>query len=161
MKRITAGVLSFLFLILAGCQRIEYRDDLPCREIADRLCDLLPVTGGYAQFGKDHLTYSFENADGYEDECLMYSVLSEDVNEIGVFLADDEEDAEELKTRCEEYLSRMREEERAFIESYAPREAAKLDASEVRVFGEYVIYTVLSPDDRDRVFDEAKKLLQE
>ena len=161
MKRMTAFALAFIFLFLAGCQKPEYRDDLSCREIADRLCDLLPVSGGYEQFGKEHLQYSFDNADGYEDECLMYSVLSENINEIGVFHADEEENVQALRQNCEQYLARMREEERAFIESYAPREAAKLDAAEVRVFGEYIIYVVLSPEDRDKVFDEAKNLLQE
>ena len=161
MKKLLPIFLSFCLLIgFSSCASASYREDLSCKAITDRLCDTLSVAGGYEYFSDDHLRFYFSDTDDYEDCSLVYSAPSEDINEFGVFLADDKEDAKELQDMCRSYLSSFDEEQRAFIASYAPQQITKLDHAEVRVLGRYVIYTILSPEDTRIAFETVEQMLK-
>ena len=77
-----------------------------------------------------------------------------------IFHAADSEATEELSALAEEYLKSYREEKEAFIASYAPKELEKIKNAEVRVFGNYVAYAILSADDGRIFFDTVEKLLR-
>ena len=161
MKRLLCCLLLLTLLPSIGCRRTqEYRTDVSCRAITDAICDQLGDDEEYAAFGKDHLRFFFEDTDTYSDQSLVYSVRSENIDEVGVFLAKSEEDVPVLRTLCEQYVTSLREEQRAFIESYAPREAKKLDSAEVRVFGRYVVYTVLDQEEREEAHEKIEELLK-
>ena len=161
MKKLLALILAFLFLFLtSACASVSYRDDLSCKTITDRLSDTLSVSSGYEAFSAEHLRFYFTDTDDYDDHSLIYSAMSEDINEIGVFLADEDEDVEKIRIMCEKYIASMDEEQRAFIASYAPQETTKLDHAEVRVFGRYVIYTILSPSDTKIAHDMIEQMLK-
>ena len=68
---------------------------------------------------------------------------------------------QELKKLTEEYLETMKNDQHAFIASYAPEELPKLERAEVRVFGNYVAYAILSDEDRTLFFDTVEKKLSE
>lgn len=148
-------------LCLIGCGEEPYRTDLSCKAITDKITDTLTLPNGYAPFGEEHMRFYFEDIEDYADKSLVYSTLTEDINEIGVFRGNHREDVEKLRNVCQGYVDTLAEEQRAFIASYAPEEITKLDHAEVRVYGSYVIYTVLSPEDRDTAFDILESLLQE
>lgn len=160
MKRYWILVLV-LATLLSACAKKEkdYVDDLPCSEIADTVEEQIPVDFGYETFGGEHLRYYFEDTKVHDDACLRYTVRSEDIGEFGIFHAPDEESRKELERLCEEYLKILREEKTAFIESYAPEEVPKLERAEVRSFGNYVAYAILSDDDRELFFETVEKKL--
>ena len=161
MKKIASMVLLFGLVFIMGCKPpVAYRDDVSCQSLTDAVCDRLRDEGGYAAFGDEHLRFFFSETDRYTDQSLVYTVRSENIDEIGVFHAESDGDIEELRLLCESYIKTIREENRAFIESYAPREAQKLDAATVRVFGRYVVYAVLTEEDTAAAFETIEARLQ-
>ena len=160
MKRFI--VLLALAALLTSCSRESgYSDDVPCSEVCDKIEKQLIVDFGYDSYGEEHLRYYFDDTEEYDDFAVRYSVLSEDINEFGVFHVRDKESRDEVYEMCEEYIEELREDERAFIESYAPKELEKLDGAEVKFFGNYVVYAILDSDGREKLFDTAKKVLSE
>ncbi len=160
MKRFLIFLLVIVTL-LSSCAKKEkeYADDVPCAEIADTVEEQLPVDFGYETFGGEHLRYYFEDTKRHDDACLRYTVRSEDIGEFGIFHTPDEESRKEIKELCEDYLETLREEKTAFIESYAPEEVPKLEHAEVRSFGNYVAYAILSDNDRELFFETVEKKL--
>lgn len=160
-KLICIGVLTLL-LLTTGCKSsVAYRSDVSCQKLTDAICDRLGDEGGYLPFGEEHLRFFFDNTDDYADKSLIYTVRSENIDEFGVFLAKSGDEVDALRRLCEEYVAALREENRAFIESYAPREAQKLDHATVRVYDRYVVYTVLSQDDLNTAFSTVEELLRQ
>ncbi len=160
MKRFLV-VLLLMTLLLSSCAKKEksYADDLPCSELADTVEEQIPVDFGYETFGSEHLRYYFEDTKLHDDACLRYTVRSEDIGEFGIFHAPNAEARDEIKDLCEDYLEELREEKTTFIESYAPEEIPKLEHAEVRSFGNYVVYAILSDTDRELVFETVEKKL--
>ncbi len=161
-KFLCVSLLLILLVFATGCRpSVTYRRDVSCQALTDAVCDRLGDEGGYLPFGDEHLRFFFDDTDDYTDKSLVYTVRSENIDELGVFLAESDEDVDELRRLCEEYLAALREENRAFIESYAPREAQKLDLATVRVYDRYVVYAVLSQDDLDTAFATVEELLRQ
>lgn len=149
--------------LLSACSTKEknYTDDLPCSELMESVEEQIPVDFGYESFGGEHLRYYFEDTKCHDDACLRYTVRSEDIGEIGIFHTPDEESRTEIERLCQAYLKNLREEKSAFIESYAPDELPKLEDAEVRSFGHYTVYAILSDADRKLVFETVEKKLVE
>ena len=154
-------VLLLMATLLSSCAKKEktYTDDLPCAELADTIEEQIPVDFGYDTYGGEHLRYYFEDTSLHDDVCLRYTVRSEDIGEFGIFHAPDAEVRTELERLCESYLNTLREEKTVFIASYAPEEVPKLENAEVRTFGNYVVYAILSDADRALLFDTVEKAL--
>lgn len=160
MKRYLILILV-LGTLLSACGKKEksYADNIPCSELADTIEEQLPVDFGYETYGGEHLRYYFEDTKLPDDACLRYTVRSEDIGEFGIFHAPNAEARKEIEELCEEYLEDLREEKTAFIASYAPEEVPKLERAEVRSFGNYVTYAILSDNDRKLFFDTVEKKL--
>ena len=160
MKRYLILILV-LVTLLSACGKKEkgYVDDIPCSELADTAEEQIPVDFGYETYGGEHLRYYFEDTKLHDDACLRYTVRSEDISEFGIFHAPNAEARDELEDLCEDYLEDLLEEKSAFIASYAPEELPKLERAEVRTFGNYVTYAILSDSDREIFFDTILKKL--
>lgn len=162
MKKIIcfALILSATLALIACSRKGEYRNDISCSELLDEAEAQIPVDMGYESLGKDHIKYNFGNTELDDDHAFRHSVASEDINEIGIFHAPDGEARDELQELTENYLRGLLEEKGAFIASYAPKELEKLENAEVKTFGNYVAYAVLSKDERILFFDTVEKLLR-
>ena len=162
MKRILFVLISAaLCLALFSCKNKEaYADDIPCAELLDTAEEQIPIDLGYESFGGDHIKYYFKDTKLDDDHALRYSVASENIDEIGAFHAPDERSAEQLEKITEEYLNGLLEEKGAFIGSYAPKELEKLENAEVKRFGNYVVYAILSADDRELFFETVETELK-
>ncbi|MBQ9111977.1 MAG: DUF4358 domain-containing protein [Clostridia bacterium] len=130
-------------LLLCSCSRKEYTDSVSCRELGDDMLSALSDGQEYTEYDSTHRQFYFEDTEDYDDCCIIYSLDTNDINEIGIFHARNAESAGEVAEDCREYVNDMKEDSRAFIASYAPAELPKLDNAEVRVWGNYVIYTIL------------------
>ena len=159
MKTMIA-VLLIPMLLVSCTQKGAYRDDLTVEELSDEILKQIPVEYGYQEVGETHVSYYFDGDDLPEKRRILQSVLSENINEIGVFYTATEEEREELREELEEYLEEMREEKSTFVASYAPAEVPKLTAARVRSFGSYTVYAILSPDDQARVWETTEELLR-
>ena len=154
---LTATLLFSLF----GCSGdTSYSDSVPCDEILDKVEEQLPVSLGYESYGADYTEYYFKDLSDCEDLSVRYSTLSENLNEFGIFHARDKNGVDGLCEEAESYLETLLKEKGAFIASYAPDELSKLEDAEVRTYGNYVAYAILSKDDRALFFEAVGEILK-
>ncbi len=83
--------------------------------------------------------------DGYVSRNTLRSAVGTNINEYGIFLAKDAEQADTLKAALEKYLEYL---ESVWMDEYLPDEKPKLDNAEVWQQGNYVMYAILSDDAR-------------
>ena len=154
--------LMLVLLVFSACaERESYADGISCRELMELAEKEIPTDLGYTDFGEEQIRYYFDNTDDFDDVCLRYSTRSENINEVGIFHSASKQEAKEMREEIEDYLEDMREEQSAFIASYAPNELSKLEEAEIRQFGNYTVYTILSREDKSKVFQALKdRLLQ-
>ena len=161
MKRliILASVI-FLAAALIGCSQDRYSNSVPCRDILDISKEKAPVEMGYESFDSEYVRAYFD-ATLFEDCDIRFSSLSEDINEFGIFRSKDKKDAKKLYRSVSAYLSDIKTDKRAFIESYAPEQLPKLDNAEVRRYGSYVAYAILPDGERAEFFKTVEDVLRQ
>ena len=162
MKKIFFILSAFILtIILASCSKSnDYRDDIPCSDLARAICDEAEVGGGYSAYEKDHIAFLFDNTTLANDSSIMYSTEVTDINEIGVFHCENKDNAKSLAETVSKYVTDMQTEQKAFIESYAPREVPKLNGAEVREYGNYVIYLIMNDEDKEDAIEEIEEKLK-
>ncbi len=158
---ISLSLLCCLLLSLISCKKEQgFSDDVPTAELMDAVVEQIPVNFGYETFGGEHLRYYFEDTKLHDDACLRYSVLSEDINEIGIFHTTNPHDQDKIKGLAEDYLKELLSDQGAFIASYAPEELPKLEEAEIRTFGNYTVYAIADAPDRELIFETVEKTLR-
>ena len=156
MKKLIILVsLAVTAAILFGCARDKYSKIVSCDEILDACEAQTSNTSEYESFGSEYINAYFD-ASLFEDCDIRYSLPGDDVNEIGVFRAGNKNDAKKLYDLVQQYLDELKEDKRAFVESYAPLEAKKLDNAKVKRFGNYVAYAILSDAEQEDFFEAVK-----
>ncbi len=164
MKK-TIALLLFLTALsgaLVSCnQKPAYADGVPCSGLTDAVIQALPSSSGYSAYGRDQIEFFFEDTKIPDDYSLIYSTASADIDEIGVFHAPDAASAAELQSIVQRYIDDMRLTQTSFIASYAPEELPKLENAEVKLFGNYVVYIILSDEDRNLAYSEIERVLKE
>ncbi len=140
---ILAIILIFLS-ILCSCSGSDYADGVSCASLSNTVKEAWNDSLEYAEYGENYLEYFFDGDSYYDDFSIIYTVDTGNIDELGIFHAPDSNSAEEIYEDALEYIENMREDERAFIASYAPEELPKLDGAEVRTIGSYVVYVIAS-----------------
>ena len=157
-KRILSLALSLLLILsLAACggKKVSYRDDVSVDELSAAVSALIPVEGGYDMSGEDFLKYYFDfdhdhTIDGY---AIASSAISSDVNEYGILHVNDPAHVETVAELAQVYLSNQRDFLSSFLNTYNAAELAKLEVMQVKVFGNYIVYTILSETDTQAVME--------
>ena len=156
MKKLIILVsLAVTAAILFGCGRGKYSKNVSAEEILDAYEVQIDHTPEYKSFEGEYINAYFDTL-LFEDCDIRYSLPGDDVNEIGVFRANSPKDAKKLYDLVQQYLDELKEDKRAFVESYAPLEAKKLDNAKVKRFGNYVAYAILSNAEQENFFEVIK-----
>ncbi len=148
-------ILSLCFLLsvflIASCQsHTKYHDSFSVDELAEsaqrKLLDVqfVPAESDYLE---DYVTIP----EDFSDFCIYFSANGSNLDEFGIWRVASTQ-TNEAKKLLEAYLSTSFERNRAFYDSYIPQETPKLRDAEVKVFGNYVAYAVLSPEDKNLFF---------
>ena len=162
-KRILTLALALLLTLpLAACGKtVAYRDDVSVDELSAAVAALIPVEGGYDMSGEDFLKFYFDfdhrhTIDGY---AIAASAASSDVNEYGIIHLSDPEQVATVEELAQVYVENQRDFLSTFLNTYNAAEMAKLDEMQVRVFGNYVVYTILSANDTAAVMNAIEEKL--
>lgn len=153
MKKLIPVILSILLLsiCLSACNQTSYRDDIDAVNVAGEMLHYANIEGGCSAADSDHVALEFPSADVVEqsvsDWWIYVSTSSSTVDEFGVFHVKDGQDVNAVKAAVEEYVQAMKVKLEVFLDSYEPAEKTKLDNALVKVYGNYVIYTMLSEQD--------------
>lgn len=160
MKRFLFLIPALSCLILTACRTAtprNYLKDLSAAELADlagadlaedfRVADADYLTD-YVNLPQAGYSLSVRIADG-GDRIDEYGILRSDIG------------TEEAARLLREYLARSYEQNRTFYDSYIPAETPKLRDAEVRVYGDYAVYAILSPEEKDAFFNRVEQCLSE
>ena len=146
--------------IFASCSKKEYSDTSTCKDVSNELMREISVPEGeFSQYTDKELTFFFSSPALYNDCAVIYSKDTEDIAELGVLHAADEETAKKLLDDVKLYIKNLQEQKLEFLSNYSPDEVEKLNSAEARRFGNYVIFTVASPNDKKCMFEKAEKML--
>jgi hypothetical protein len=94
--------------------------------------------------------------DGY---AVASSSISTDINEYGIIHLSDPEQVAEIERMAQVYVENQRDFLSTFLNTYNEAEMAKLEEMQVRVFGNYVVYTILSANDTAAVMNAIEEKL--
>lgn len=147
MKRLFTILLAITLCIsLTGCMT-KYVDDVSAPSLSDALERGVKADGGYRESDDDFMTISIGVPDYYiKDYRIVLARDDMNANEIGVFRANSKSDAQEIAKYCRRYVDIKAS---GWNYDYNPDENVKIENAKVHVFGVYVIYTVLTPEDTD------------
>lgn len=157
---IVSSVLLLLSLASCGEDAAAYRNDLDANAVNDKIEECVPLADGYYTADADYLGFYFEGADALiESYEIKIANVSTNINQFGVFKVKDGQ-AEAMSALCESYLELKMA--RWIVQAeYIASEHPKMEDSEVRVFGNYVVYTILTEEDKTTVFAAVKELLKQ
>lgn len=159
MKKALVFIIALMLAIfLPSCKKEEFKDSASCEQIGKAIEATLGDGQEYLRHDEAHRDLYFDK-DEYDDFYSAYSASTTDISEFGVLHAPDARTADELYDEACDYVSDMKEDERAFIASYAPDELTRLDAARVKRFGNYVVYTVLDKDTANEVLKKVEELV--
>ncbi len=166
MKKTVSIVLSIVLLIsFAACTaKKHYRDDTACEALAVNAMSAITLSDTSLTFTeKGEISLSVEpyisEAVSSAKECAVRFTGGASFDEFGIFHCADETETQNVKTILENYLESKAKDE--VYRSYFPGEEYKLDEAEVKIFGNYVSYAILSADNRSAFFAEIDQLLLE
>ncbi len=160
MKKILCLTLAcILLLALAACgDGTTYADTLSVSRLGAEARAALKDQKDYTVADSGYLDDFFFLPSYVTEHTVFFSTEGNDINEIGIFHVT-EGNAQTMATTLSNYLTDSYEQNAAWYDSYIPQETPKLRDAEVRVFGNYVIYGILSDADRTTVFDALRDLL--
>ncbi len=169
MKKKLIRILCLCLLVLpvigcfAGCDNgssATYRNDVKVDTIATALIELLPTQDGYYSPDSDYLEFNFDGAAEHIEEYVIdISATSTNINQFGIFKAREGE-AETVKALCDKYIATMTDRWVAQA-SYIAAEHPKMENAEARIFGNYVVYVMLTAADKAEAFAAVESLLGE
>ena len=160
-KTLSILLLLALTLCLFSCaDKGEYLDDVNTASVANAMVASLAADLDYTTVGADYLS-DFVTIPASVKSCsIMISTEGNDLNEIGVFHVDAEKGSvDEVKKVIETYLTDSLTAYQSWYDGYIPQETPKLINAEVKVFGNYVIYAILSDADKTEAFAAAADVL--
>ena len=170
----TLKILSFIFALLfilplavscsGGNEKKEYKtdvsvetlyknveqavvlekNDLSFRDVGELGLSMAPGIGDVVSDGKAEFTV--RNTGNYS------------CDEYGVFRFSSQAEAEAAKAGFDAYLKAKKED--TTMRSYFGEEAYKYDESEVKVYGSYVVFAIMSKTNRKAVFDTVLHLIE-
>ncbi len=160
-KKIAISLLACLlaFSLSACTKAVSYKDDVSTASISESVTAKIPVDGGYDFSDADFLTYYFEGNTAIDDFVIAASSASSDVNEYGILHVNDIEQVAEVEKMAQVYLSNQRDFLSTFVNTYNAAEMAKLESMQVRVFGNYVVFTILSEADTETFMSLVETML--
>ena len=160
--RLLALALAMLLvssILFVGCSA-KYKDDCPAEVISTAIAKELPVSSGYLPYDSDFMQFYLTDAvKPVNDYSVIYASAANDYNEIGVLHVKDKKDLDTVEDAVKAYLDDFRSTYEQQAELYDATEQAKLEDASYRVYGNYVVYMILTDADQKTCDTVVKKLL--
>lgn len=161
MKKILCFALALMLLALplTACSK-KYADDVSVGDLSDAVFEVLSgELSDYSTADKGYLDDYMTIPDYVTEYTVRFSTAGNNLDEFGIFHVTDGS-AEDLETELEDYLEESYEQNKDWYDSYMPEETPKLRDAQVKVFGNYVVYAILSEADCTAAFEAVEKALK-
>ena len=159
-RTLTLCTVAVIMIFAAVSCGGGYKNDVPLKTLTDAALAKVPVDGGYITADEDFMEFNFEGHEYAAEYGVFYAAnTSANINELGVLRADSAENAQKLFEATEKYLEDRLESWMGAI-NYTPDEHPKMENAKCKLFGNYVVYTILTVEDRNAVIDAVESLLK-
>ena len=158
MKKILYIPLLVLSLFFSACGAQNYKDNVSCNDLITTVQSL--TSKDFSVYDSEYSAYIVSDTSLFNESKIIYSTEVNDIDEIAVFHSENEEKAKQLYSYLFEYIKETQKTQRAFIESYAPLEAQKLDNATAERIGNYVVYYVCNTEDGKKISSAIKTELK-
>lgn len=161
MKNVVKPISLLLCLVallsLCACGGEKINTDVVPADISENIVKALGAVDAMTALDESYITgrmdIDLSNCAEYD---VRLSTASINVNEFGVFKAKDVDHVEALDADVQAYLAMRLE---TWMDEYLPEEKPKVENAQVRTFGPYVIYTILSESDSQIAIDTMSEML--
>lgn len=161
MKRLICALLLLaLPFSFSACAQRNYSDDASVEDLGNAAIDSLALEQDYVIADEGYLEDFFSLPPYVLESRILMSSNGNDLNEIGIYHVT-EGNANAMKSILNNYLVGSLRAYEDWYNSYIPQELPKLVNAEVKVFGNYVVYAILSDADRAAAFDAIENALLE
>ena len=151
MKKITVIAALLLCLAMGMSACTSYRNDVAVNDITTEILNAVSTQGGYTAMDDLYLSLEFDHPELIEEKVSDWTICASNslttVDEFGIFHVKDEKDLDAIKAEVEIYVQAQKVKLEVFLENYAPEEKTKLENAQVFVFGNYVVFTMLTEQD--------------
>lgn len=163
-KRIQLGALLvtaiFTLSVLSGCgNKNTYKDDIAVEDLANSVVSAIGSSTDEMLEQPDSYIENFmkTNVSSFDEYIVMRNYFGTSIDEFGIFKGKDAAHTKEVAAIVENYLELL---VTAWNGNYTPEETPKLKAAEFKVFGNYVMYTILSDENRPIAFETLENALK-
>ena len=156
MKKAICCLLALLTLAVSACG-MQYRADVPMSDLLDRALGSVDPDVRFVRADRSYLDGYFPLSEEIREGAIYYAADGNNLDEFGVFYSSD---PRELAEDLQEYLADCLEENVAFYDSYIPEQTPKLRDARVRIFGDCVVYAILSPTEQSDFFHAMEEALR-
>ncbi len=161
-KRILAALLllTLTALLLFSCadDTVTYKMDVPAVSVLETCASPLASFSLLSPADEDYITYRMMlNTTTVDSYAVYIQNAGTSIDEIGIFQCASEDTAA-VVAMVEDYLTRRNEE---WTGQYLVEEYPKLENAEYRVIGRYVVYGILSDEDKETLFTATESFLLE
>ena len=149
--------------LFTACNTTEegYKKEVNTKEIAAALCKKTPTESAWVGEDQNFIKEYINVPASVKESQVYYAQNTNDLDEFGVFWVEKGHEKELRTLLLQGYLQKRYNENREWYDSYMPTETPKLRDAEVRIYGNCVVYAILSPEERTSFFSECEKLLKE
>jgi len=152
--------LLLCVMIFASCGKSEEAfASVPAAELSGALSPLLVNSAKLAAVDDDYVKFMLEiDLETVEEYVLLQQNSGTEIDQYGIFKVKEDGDTQAISDKITAYLDAMLSNFDNF--NYMPGERVKLADARVEVIGDYVIYTVLSADESDAVFEKMDEMIR-
>ena len=164
MKKVSRAALLVLLcaaFALPSCGMGQSKKEIDTAKIAETLSKKTPIASAWINEDQYFIKEYTELPSFIKSSAIYYAQDTNNLDEFGVFWVESGK-AQMLRLQLtQEYLKKRYDDNLSWYNSYMPAETPKLRDAEVRIYGDCVVYAVLSQESRKAFFDECEKLLKE
>lgn len=158
---ISLALTVLIFFSFGSCnKKVFYSDAIGCAELSDCVLNGFWEKKDYSTADSLFLNDYFIMPEYVTDSVIRFASDSNNINEIGIFHTT-EGKSKEFAEMIKAYLLNSYERNQAWYDSYIPAETPKLRDAEVRIYGNYVVYAILSKESKGTAFSVAEKTLKQ
>lgn len=138
-----------LFAALSACGA-KVRDDVEISEIGSAIDTAIANTGDLVSVPESYITGTMKlDVSEYSNYDIKSNSRGVNIDEYGVFKAADSKQAAEIEAALKKYLQFRID---SWMVEYMPEEFPKMENAEVKVAGNYVMYAILSDENKKSAF---------
>ena len=151
------AVAMIASLAACGSGSSKVRDDVAAKDVSEAVAAVL-TQDSLVTAPDSYISGSMKmDMSGYKGYDVKINSKGVNIDEYGVFQGKDAAQTAEIKKAVEDYIQRYKD---RWVPEYMPGERPKLDGCEIKVEGNYVMYAILSDDDKTAAFGAFEKALQ-